>query len=165
MCHVDLRCDYKQSREGKCRPAERGSSHCCHRIVSIPMSELLLSWLPFWSSCSFWRGRTRPMSSRRFSRNWTQPLIPNRSKRRTLIRSRRTHSSLNLIRPHRRQSTTNCWWVQKRLQMLCCFFCFFSTVYAVEVNSTASTAGAVGLGETILHIDVFQTNSQWPKQL
>lgn len=29
MCHMELRCDYKQREMGKCRPVERGSSHSC----------------------------------------------------------------------------------------------------------------------------------------
>lgn len=118
MSHGDVTTN---KEEGKCRPVERGSSHSSsHQVVSVSMSELFLSWLPFWSSWSSQREKTLLPVEDCLSQNWTQTLI------RTCGRSRRIqalwiHPLLNPIPPHQRQNMTNYWWVEKKVPS--CMFC------------------------------------------
>lgn len=110
MCHMALSCYYKQREVGTCRPVERGSSHSCHQIVSISMSELFLTWLPLWSSCSPQREKTH---KDRLSQNWTQTLSLTWRERWRWVRTLGTHSLLHLSPPYQRQNMTNFWWVEK----------------------------------------------------
>lgn len=124
MCHMVLRCYYKQREVGKCRPVEWGSDRSCHQNVSISMSELFLTWLPLWSSCSPQREKTLPPVKDRLSQNWTQTLSLNWSERWRRVRTLWTHSLLNLSPPYQRQNMTNFWWVEKNNCIHCTFsFC------------------------------------------
>lgn len=68
MCHMELRCDYKQREMGKCRPVERGSSHSCLwvciyfnvRAILIMASILKQLVVPKGKNTSTGQGSTQP---------------------------------------------------------------------------------------------------------
>lgn len=114
---MERRCQYKQRVVRKNRPRERGSSHSCHQVLSISMSELFLTWLPLWSSCLSRMEELQLLVKDQLSQDWTQTPTWNRRLRQWLW-TLWTRSLLSLSPLYLRQIMTNYWWVKKRLLML-----------------------------------------------
>lgn len=132
MCDVERRCQYKQRVAGKCRPRETGSSQSRCQVVSVSMSELFLTWLLLWSSCSSLMVELKLLVSDQFSRqNWARTRTWSRRSRRLWTPWTHWLPSLSPLYP--RQIMTNCWWVEKEWpNMLICIMMFWTFEFLVE---------------------------------
>lgn len=122
MCDMEQRCQYKQRVVRKNRSTERGSSHSCHQVVSVSMSELFLTWLPLWSSCLSRMEELQLLVKDQLSQDWTQTPTWSRRLRRCLW-TLWTRSLLSLSPLYLRQIMTNYWWVKKGTT--CLFYIIF----------------------------------------